>query len=225
MKRCVSLMMGALIFVAALSATARAVEVSGDYLEMRTCSVYTGPCFANSEVGLTGREAIMAWSVDTGQFDGVDLQGMKVVVALKASDTLGIGGGFVVAPDPIRAVILVDDRASTLQREALVAFVKQQAPRVTGNVVRVDNAAIEMHTDHVDMVGKLTAGDEVDLLTRQLRQGDCVCTNEIVYYPPLAEVENYSPAFTLEGKFNGRGLGTRWSAPQTRSAFLATFGP
>jgi hypothetical protein len=51
-----------------------------------------------------------------------------------------------------------------------------------------------------------------------------VCTNEIVYYPPLTKVENYAPAFTLEGRYSGRGLGVTWSQPQTRSAFLATFG-
>ena len=30
--------------------------ISGDYLEVRSCDVYTGPCFANSEMGLTGKE-------------------------------------------------------------------------------------------------------------------------------------------------------------------------
>ncbi|HUG69079.1 MAG TPA: hypothetical protein VMM76_15120, partial [Pirellulaceae bacterium] len=44
------------------SGIARA-EISGHYLETRTCQVYTGPCFANAEVGLAGKEAVMAWRI------------------------------------------------------------------------------------------------------------------------------------------------------------------
>ena len=48
----------ALLFV--FATTARAANISGDYLEARTCSVYVGPCFANAEMGLAGKEALMA---------------------------------------------------------------------------------------------------------------------------------------------------------------------
>ncbi len=30
--------------------------VKGDYLEMRTCSIYTGPCFANGEAEINGKD-------------------------------------------------------------------------------------------------------------------------------------------------------------------------
>jgi hypothetical protein len=61
------------------------------------------------------------------------------------------------------------------------------------------------------------------VLTRQLGIGDCVCTNEMIFYPPLTKVDNFAPAYTVDGKFSGRGLGVRWSTPKARSAFLATF--
>jgi hypothetical protein len=189
-----------LMLISPLSAPA--VEISGDYLETRTCDVYTGPCFANSEVGLTG---------------------LKVVLAINASDTLALGGGMVVHPDPIKAVVLVDDRATVEQQAALLAFVRGRAQRVASNIVRVDAAPIEMTTDHIKKVGHLTAGDKVEVLTRALGVHDHCCTNEVVYYPPLADVENTSPAFTIDGRFEGRGLGVRWSSPKTRSAFLGTF--
>ena len=41
-------------------------DLKGDYLETRTCDVYTGPCFANGQVSLTGNDAIMAWSIEQG---------------------------------------------------------------------------------------------------------------------------------------------------------------
>ncbi len=101
-----------------VSTAAKAGDLKGDYLETRTCDVYTGPCFANGQAGLTGRDAIMAWSIDRGTYDGIDLAGLKVVVVLTASDTLGFGGTLVVYPEPIRSVILVDDRATSRQRDA-----------------------------------------------------------------------------------------------------------
>ena len=50
-----------------LPLVARDTSISGDYLEVRTGDVYTGPCFANAEVGLSGRNAIMAWSIEEGE--------------------------------------------------------------------------------------------------------------------------------------------------------------
>lgn len=211
------------ILVALAAGSASAIDISGDYLESRTCDVYTGPCFANAQVGLAGQQAVMAWSIDKGQFQGVDLAGLNVVMAIRASDTLGFGGGMVVKPYPIRAVVLVDDRADAAQRDALVKFATEKAGPVSGDVVRVAAMPINMKINHIDMIGQLQAGKEVSILTRKLARGDCVCTNEEIYYPPLTAVDNSDPAYTVEGGFNGQGLGVRWSNPKTRSAFLATF--
>lgn len=198
-------------------------EIRGDYLEMRSCDIYTGPCFANSQIGLMGDQAIMAWSIEEGDFQGTDLAGLKVVMSVRANDTLGFGGGVEFDPDPIRSVILVDDQANDAQREALTAFARQRAGIVAGTVVRVASVAIEMSVDHLEMVGKLKAGKEVHLLTRKVRKGDCVCSNEEIFYPPLSTVENAEPAFTIDGGFAGRGLGSKWTNPKSKSAYLATF--
>ena len=48
-----------------------AEEISGSYMEARTCQVYTGPCFANAEVNLTGKDALMAWNIEEGKKGGV----------------------------------------------------------------------------------------------------------------------------------------------------------
>lgn len=213
----------ALGLVLALPA-AQADPIKGEYLETRTCDVYTGPCFANAEVSLAGEEAILAWNIEQGSFHGVDLAGLKVVMAVRGSDTLGFGGPLRVNPDRIRSVVLVDDRATVEQREALVAFATERAGEAAGEVVRVDAVPITMTLDHLDMVGKLAAGDEVALETRKLGGRDCVCTNEAVFYPPLALVDNAEPAYTVDGRFSGRGLGAQWANPLTRSSFLGTFG-
>jgi hypothetical protein len=210
----------AAICLAAGAPSALAGNISGDYLEIRSCAVYTGPCFANAEMGVTGREALLAWKIDTGKHNGVDLSGLKAVMAVSAGETLGHADRLEHA---VKAVIMADEKANREQREALVDFVKTRAGKLAESVQKVEFVAIELKVDQVDMAANLKAGRNVDIRTRKLVQGDCVCTNEIVYYPPLTKVDNYAPAFTLEGRYSGRGLGVTWSQPNTRSAFLATF--
>lgn len=208
----------------AATRTAITTAPSGNYIESRTCDVYTGPCFANAQVGLAGHQALLAWNIEEGSYAGVDLAGLNVVMALHASDTLGIGGGLVVQPEPIESVVLVDQRASEAQRGALVEFAKKNAGRMAGEVVRVAVAPIEFDVDHRGGVAHLRAGKEARLTTRKLKQCDCVCTNESTFYPPLTEVKQSAAAFTVDGGFSGRGLREHWSNPGTRSAFLAKFG-
>ena len=64
-------------------------SIYGDYIEARTADVYTGPCFANSEAGLIGNLAVFGWKVDKGSWQGVNLDGLSVVAAVRANNTLG----------------------------------------------------------------------------------------------------------------------------------------
>src|SRR6476660_7163097 len=98
-----------------------AQQISGDYIESRSADVYTGQCFANGEVNLVGNEAILAWRVTDGAWDGVSLPGLTVAAAVKANGTLGDPYE---NPYPAQAVILVDDQADSKQQAALVAFAK-----------------------------------------------------------------------------------------------------
>ena len=200
---------------------ATAAEMQGCYLESRSCQVYTGPCFANSEINLTGKDAIMAWKIDEGTHTGVDVSGLAVVVVLTASETLASGG--ISDAKEVKSVIVVDERATTEQRVALVHFAKQQTGRAGESVVRIDSAPIRMSLDVGTLQGVLEAGKCVKLSTRKARPGDCICSNEIAYYPPLAHVTNFAPGVCIESEFTGRGLGTKWSMPNSRSAYMGVF--
>lgn len=203
------------------SSVTLAEGVTGKYLEARTCQVYTGPCFANAEVGLAGKEAILAWSIDKGTHDDIDLAGLSVVMVVSASDTLGFDG--LDDPREMKSVILVDQTADDDQRAALISFAKQRGGRAGKSVVRVQCAPIEMSLDTAELNGKLQVGKVAKLVTRKARPDDCICSNESAYYPPLAKVENFAPGVTIDGGFSGRGLGSRWSIPGSRSAYMATF--
>ncbi|MDX1946844.1 MAG: DUF1326 domain-containing protein [Pirellulaceae bacterium] len=208
----------ALLFAPALL---HAEQVSGTYLETRTCQVYTGPCFANAETGMAGREAVMAWNIEAGTQGKVDLSGLSVVVVLQASDTLGHQG--IDDARRVRSTIIVDDKASDAQRAALVDFAKQHAGKAGSAVVRVDAAPIQMSLDTHELKGNLAAGQIVKLTTRKAKATDCICTNEVAYYPPLAKVDQFAAGVSIEAEYKGRGLGTTWSTPNSRSAYMGTF--
>jgi hypothetical protein len=200
-----------------------AAGISGEYLEARTCDVYSGPCFANAEIGITGKEAVMAWRVDQGSWRGQDLSGLGVALVVRANDTLGFGGGFTVKADRISAVIVVDEKADAEQASALVQFVRESAPHLTRDLVKVESAPISLTNDHLSGKGVFTAGKLARIETRALAKGDCVCSNEEMVYPPLNKVDNAHAAYTLNMTFDGKGLDQTWSMVNKRSAYLATF--
>jgi len=72
-------------------------------------------------------------------------------------------------------------------------------------------------------IRKLNAGKSVKLATRKAKPSDCICTNEVAYYPPLAKMQNFAAGVSTEAEFKGRGLGTRWSMPNSRSAYMGVF--
>src|SRR3979411_3053842 len=102
--------------LACLSVSMAAQEIRGEYLETRSADVYTGQCFANGEVNLVGKEAIIAWHVQSGSWDGVPLGGLSIAAAVRAKGTLGDPYE---NPYPAKSVLLVDDQATPQQRAAL----------------------------------------------------------------------------------------------------------
>jgi hypothetical protein len=163
----------------------------------------------------------MAWSISRGDFNGVDLAGLKVIVALKTTETLAFDG--IDGAGDVKSVIIVDETAKGPRREALIEFAKQHCGKAGDAVQRIDTAPIAMTLDESELHGKLEAGKLVKLETRRATKGDCICANETAYYPPLTELRNFAPGVTSVGEFNGRGLGTQWSTPESRSAYVATF--
>lgn len=203
--------------------TASAAKISGEYLEARTCDVYTGPCFANAEMGLSGKEALMAWKVEKGGWNNVSLHGLTAALVVNAENTLGYDGVFPMKPGKVQSVILIDDKATPEQKAALVAFVKDSAGKLTGNIKRIESVPMSLKNNHLDGKGVFSAGSVAKIETRGMKKTDCVCSNEVVYYQPLTKVKNFAPAYLNTLSFQGEGLNNRWTTHHIRSAFLATF--
>jgi hypothetical protein len=219
---------GTAVSLCILAATAMAAKlptssVRGEYVEARTADVYTGPCFANGEVGQTGKLAVMGWHIDKGDYQGVNLDGLSVVGVVRAQGTLG---DYVETAYPVKAVMIVDDKATPEQVIALKAFAKNMAGDLLNDVVRteVQKMTFSMKDNNVhSRTAELTAGTMAKIATRPLTDADQICHNEGVWYKPLAKTEHSMAAYTMANSYEGKGLGETWSYPEKRSSFVATF--
>jgi len=207
------------LFYVSISMSAQ--EISGDYLETRSADVYTGQCFANGEVNLVGDEAILAWHVQSGSWDGVPLQGLTVAAAVRANGTLGDPYE---SPYPAKAVLLVDDQANAQQRAALLSFAAHMGGELLKNVEQVIPVQMELvvNAEHHG-AAMLRAGQFATVQTRSIGGQDHLCGNEVTFYPPLTQLSHSMPAVALTDTYSGPGLGVSWDFHGKRSAFVGTF--
>lgn len=198
-------------------------QIKGTYVEARTADVYTGACFANAEVELMGDLAVMGWKITEGSWDGVKLDGLGVVGVVKASATLGDVHH---TSYPVKSVLIIDEKASPEQRMALKSFAQRMSKDLLMDVVRIDYKPVTLTLENENVhtaKATLRAGDLAAVQTRAIESKDHVCAHEEVWYPPLTEVDHAMPAYTLAHNYKGDALGVKWSSPEKRSAFVASF--
>jgi hypothetical protein len=194
--------------------------LTGTYIEARTCDIWTGPCFANAEMNLGGKHAVLGWKVEKGLFDNVRLDGLSVVAVVTASDTLGLE-----QTGPAKTVLIVDEKASKAQKGALVRLAKNQGGELTKNVIAVESAAVDLSVCNCKDGGcaTLKAGD-ARIETRCLEEKhDKVCGNESAFYPPLAKSVQAKPAVAVEHGYSGKDFKETWKESNRRGAYLGSF--
>jgi len=197
-------------------------QIKGDYLEVRSCDIYTGPCFANAEMGTTGKEAMLVWSIKEGSWQGTSLEGLSVIAVVRADATLG---NMKYEPRSGKAVLIVDEKASPTQREALKSFAQSMAGQLIREVADVKTSDIQATMGSCSKSGcaAVKAKGLIDISTRCFGDNDHVCGNEDIFYPPLTDVNEPLAAYTELAAFNGKGLDSTWQFTGQRSAFLASF--
>lgn len=210
-------MLGTLI--AAPLCAGSAPTISGDYVEARTAEVFTGGCIMGSEAETMGKEAVLAWRIERGRFDGEQLDGLSVVAALAGDRNLGIREMGGEAPKAVRAVVLVDERASAAQRAALVSFVRAATKGLAQQVVEVKPAPIRF--ERTGDVVTVAAGDATLAVQTKVKH-DASC-GAMQWFHPLATVTDAAVGMTKAQVYWGDALGTKWRQVDRKSAFFGTF--
>jgi hypothetical protein len=206
-------------FILAAATAGAGTPLRGEYVEARTAEIFTGGCIMSSQAETLGRQAVLAWHVTSGTYDGQRLDGLSVVAALSGDRNLGIreiGGE---APSYVRAVVYVDQRATPAARHALVRMVNELSRGLITEVVEVKPVAVSFaSTDHAIAV---SAGDAELAVTKHMHH-DPSC-GAMKWFTPFSQVEGATMGVTDAQSYAGRELDTRWSDPHKRSAFYGTF--
>jgi hypothetical protein len=195
-------------------------QVTGSYVEARTAEVFTGGCIMNSEAETMGREAVMAWQIDRGSFNGVSLDGLSVVAAVAGDRNLGMRemGGAI--PSKVQSLVMVDQRASDEQKEALVAFARELSGGLVTDVVAVRSEPIRFTQDARTI--NVAAGDATLSIETEIKH-EMSCGAMQWFKPFSAAVGHAAIGTAASHSFMGSQLGTKWSDPNRKSAFFGTF--
>jgi len=191
-------------------------EPIGTYVESRTASVFAGACHYAGELTTAGRDAVLAWSIESGSSSGVDVGGARVVLAVVDDVNL------VEAPLARRAIVYVDANETPARVEALVAFVRARVPDLVDSNVSVTRADIAMRVDAESYA--LRVGERLDLAGDALPDRACCKMPYQVWYEPFARVDHRLVGHDASFRFDEPALQRAWSRPDENSAFFGRFG-
>lgn len=213
------LTLATLLLAAPAIAAHTAPTVTGTYVEARTAEVFAGGCVMNSEAETMGRQAVLAWRVDTGRVDGVSIDGLSVVAALSGTHNLGMREMGGEAPTQVKALMYVDQRASAAQRDALVSMARTAIGDLAVTVVDVQ--AVPIAFDRSPHATRVEAGD-ASLQVEAHMHHDPSC-GAMTWFHPLSLGADAEVGLTRSQAFTGPALGSRWRQVDKRSAFVGTF--
>ena len=216
MRKGLFLLAAMLVAVSALVFSSRAESVSlrGDYVEVRTASVFAGACHYNGEVVTTGRDALMAWNVTSGKWQGVDLTGVRVLAIVSAEANLGEANA------ARKSEIIIDSSASRTQALAVMNALKEKYASSLGNIVEVRTAPITFErSGRTYAVVTNEAAINVEAMPNDL----CCKMPNLVWYTPLVGLENRKVGYTSKALYSGKVVGEPWSRSGENSAFYGTF--
>ena len=211
----------ALVVSAASLSAADKGRIAGEYVEARTAEVFAGGCIMNSEAETLGRQAVMAWRITSGAFEGVAVDGLTVAAAVAGDRNLGMREMGGEEPTAVKAIIIVDPRATTPQRDALVRLVRELSNGLITHVVRVDVAPVKFATSHKYV--EVNVPDNGILLTVNKEMKHDPSCGAMQWFKPFTKLADAALGVVEEHSFEGQGLNTKWSAPNKRSAFYGTF--
>jgi len=207
----VLILMSAIVF----GSSAENVSIRGDYVEVRTASVFAGACHYNGEVTTTGRDALLAWNVTAGKWNGVDLAGVRAVAIVTSEVNLSDNDA------SRRSEIIIDRNASHSQAVAILDVLKTRYAGSLGKIVAVDIAPISF--DHTGVSYTVTAGRLASINVEAMPNDLCCKMPNLVWYSPLVPLGNRKVGYTRDAIYAGDALGQSWERAGENSAFYGRF--
>ena len=216
MRKGLFAMLAMVMAVSALvfSSQAENVSVRGDYVEVRTASVFAGACHYNGEIVTTGRDAMMAWKVTSGKWQGVDLSSVRAVAIVNSQANLSEQHA------ARQSEVIIDSAASSAQSEAMLSALKERYAASLGKIVEVRHAPISFERNGREYAVK---ADDATINVEAMPNDLCCKMPNLVWYKPLVGLENRKVGFTSRASYAGHKVSDPWSRSGENSAFYGTF--
>ena len=211
--------LGAVVLATVPTSAGSKNVIQGDYVEARTAEVFAGGCIMGSEAETAGRHAVMAWRVTGGSHEGVVLDGLSVVAAVVGDRNLGIEEIGGVPPTRVKSTILVDERASFAQQEALVSLAHSLSQGLTQNILEVTAVPISFERTQ-DEFSVVAADAKLIVSTEMVHDPDC---GAMQWFHPLSDGTEVQVGVTKSQVYSGAALGAKWQQADKKSAFFGTF--
>lgn len=153
--------------------------LEGSILEVCDCNVLC-PCWIGEDPDNGTCDSIIAYHIDRGSIDGVDVSGLTMAMLAHIPGNV-LDGNF-------RAVAYLDDKASQIQIDALLAAFGgrlggplEDMAKLVGETVAVVPASIEFRVE--EGRGTLKIGDEVEAVMEPYRgpTGELTTLNESIF--------------------------------------------
>lgn len=191
-------------------------KITGDYLEARTAAVFAGGCHYSGEVVYTGRDAILAWNFQSGQWHGVSLAGVRAMAAVTSEFSLGD------EHTARTSELLVDNSATSAQVQAVADLIRTRVADQLGTIATIRRGAISFtDSDHHYVVSSEGFGS---MAVDPMPNGECCKQPNFVWYSPLNPVPDRKVGYTEYSSYTGGTVVTEpWQRVDENSAFYGQF--
>ena len=192
-----------MMLLAGVGLTGPDSPVTGQYLEDRSNRVYGCPCEWSSEYVSYGREAVLAWKIESGEFEGENLEGLRLAAVLAGDFTVSTSTSL------RHSTVFVDAAASAAQRTAGVAWLRSRYGDLLGHVLGVHVAPIEFKLDSESAT--LRVADVLEVQMRRANFLEDTLPWASLLYDPLTKLTSSTLGTTLNSQYTGPDLQIRWT--------------
>lgn len=173
--------------------------VTGYYMEDRSSRIFGCPCEWSDEFVQKGRDAVLAWSVTSGEHRGRNLAGLRLAAVLSGDDSLSL------PLTPRRAILFIDSAAPAAQRRAGEAWLRSRYGDLIGDVREVHAEPVELRFTPETVNLRIR-----NVLLLQMRRA--VLSTDTETWADLL----YEPFIELHAPAMGTTLRTHYTAPDLR---------
>jgi len=189
-------------------------KVTGDYVEVRTASVFAGACHYNGELVTVGKEAIAAWNFTAGAWHGIDLSGVRAMAAVSSDANLG--------EQAARKVeLIVDSAATDAQAKAVAGLLQEKCGKQLGTVVATRRAPVRFEHDAAGY--QVKSAGYAAMSVSPMPDAACCKQPSLVWYSPLTPVTGRKVGFTQSAAYTAGTVGDAWERDGENSAFYGSF--